>query len=325
MATPITVRNPNEHFERNISIQYLPFPDEADPNATMKAGEFLFPGFYRLFEVPCKAIGQNPDGTFRVRYETGLEPDEVEPERRDEVIQAKEELEKYYGKGALDPLNESFWRNVKIEIKKKTTYLNMNNPEDKLTYFLIRGGAYKEIATSFEQAIENATPKRWYIINASDYADMDSGDDRKINKAIAALEALEEQKGFDDMFLVHKLLISLDRGVTKKTPKSSIYKDLSKFIHGTIVKTNKKQTAKQFLDAVELVKKDKKRAYVTAYFREANYYNFLTISEDNNFRNLQTGTKYGTTVEAAVSYLSNINNQTELDNIKERIEEKWIQ
>lgn len=303
--------------DKSISIQYYPFAEEQDKSKPMEAGRFLWPGFTRLYEVAYRQVGS------RVRYFTGLEAADYPEDEREEIVKAKESLEQAFGKDMLDPHNEAFWKTINLEITRNTTFLNLDDPKDLLTYYLIKGGGYREIAPNYETCITAASPRRWYLIDATQYAEIGAQDDRSINKAIAALETLEDEKGFDDMYLVHKVLISSDRGITRKSPKVMMYKDLSDFIHGRIVKTNKRQTPKQFLESVDLLKKDKKKLFVTAYVKDANYYNFLTLTDDNQLKNLQTGTKYGSTVDRAIAYLCSPANQSELDNIKERVEIKW--
>lgn len=307
-------------FDRTVSIQYLPHPEEDDKSKELPAGKFLFPGFVRLYELASKDIAGK--GT---RYFTGLEPNEYPEEERPEIQKAKDELEVHFGQGTLDPFNSAFWKGRNIEITRKTTFLNMSDPEDKLKYYLIKGGGFREIAPSYELAISGAESKRWYLVDANQFAEISVEDDRKINKAIAALEMLEEEKGFDDMFIVHKILVSSDRGTTKNSPKAMLYKDLTDFIHGRIVRTNKRETPKQFLSAVDTLKKERKKAFLYAYTKDANYFNFLTVTEDNNLQNTQTKTKLGTSIEKAVQFLSNPANQSEMDNLKQRVEEKWIQ
>jgi len=303
---------------RAISIQYNPFPEEMDTAKVMDAGKFLFPGFGRIFEVYAKLIGNS------WIYQTGLEPDNYPEDERQEIIDVRQKLESTFGKGVLNASNADFWKTINLELTKKSTFLDLNNPNDLLTYYLIKGGAFAEIAPNYEAAINNSSPKRWYMIDATEFAEVGSEDDRKIIKAFALLNELEESKTFDDMFLIHKILVTADRGITKRTPKGTIFKDLADFLHGRIVKTNKKQTPKQFIDAVDLLKNNKKKAYVTAYVKEAIYFNYLTLTEDNQFKNLQTGTKYGSSVDKVVNYLTNPANQSELENIRERIEQKWL-
>lgn len=304
-------------FDRTISIQYLPYQSEAE-GKQLQAGLFLFPGFVRELEPATRPTGAGKASTI-----TGLEPIDVPEDQKEEVAKVKQELTEFFGAGELEPTNTEFWKTKTLTINKKTTFLNMGNPQDKLTYYMIRGGAYKEIAPNYEIATGGATPYRWYLIDATEFAEIGAQDDRKINKAIAALEMVDEDKRLEDLFLLHKVLITSDRGVTLRSPRSMMYKDLSDFIHGKIVKTNKKVTPKQFLDTVEILKKDKKVLYVTAYVKDGNYFNFLTTAEDNQIKNVQTSTKYGATIDKAVKFLMNPVNQSELENIKAQVENKW--
>ena len=306
--------------DRSISIQYLPFQEENDPTKQLQAGLFLFPGFERRLEPATR-----PSSGGKVRFITGLDPNDYPESEREEVVQVKKELEDYFGADHMDPTNIQFWTDKSLVINKKTTFLNMNKPEDKLTFYMIKGGAFKEIAPSYEKATDSAVPLRWYLIDAKEYAEVGVADDRKINKAIAALEAIDEDKRLEDIFIIHKVLVSSDRGITLRTPRGMMYKDLSDFIHGKIVKTNKKLTPKQFLDAVELLKKDKKALYISAYLKEGNYFNFLTTADDNQIKNIQTGTKYGGSLDRAARFLASPANQSELENLKEQVEKKWNQ
>lgn len=300
-----------------ISIQYNPYPEEIDKNKVMEAGKFLFPNFKREYPVVCIERGGKDV------YLTGLNPSKYPEDQRNEIVQAKEELEKHFGEGILEENNHNFWKDKKLEIERKTTFLNMTNPEDRLTYYIIKGGGYPTVASNYDDCVGGATPKRWYLIDSAEYAELGAEDDRKINRAISMLQTMEESKGYEDMLMVHKMLISLDRGITRSSPKAMLYKDLSDFIHGRTVRTAKRQTPGQFIDAAELLKKDRKKASITAIVKEANYQHFLGTTEDNQLKNLQTGTKYGSTLEKAIAYLYNPANQSELDNLRERVEEKW--
>lgn len=307
-------------FDRSISIQYLPLIDEADTSKPLQAGLFLFPKFMRILEPTSR-----PAGGGKIRFTTGLDPEDYPESEKEEVIKAKAELEDYFGKDEMSPLNSEFWMDKTLTIDKKTTFLNMDKPQDRLTFYMIKGGSFKEIAPNYEAATDGAIPYRWYLIDAKEYADIGVADDRKINKAIAALEVIDEDKRLEDLFLMHKVLVSSDRGTTLRSPRSMMYKDLSDFIHGKIVKTNKKITPKQFLDAAELLKKDKKALHIAAYLKEGNYYNFLTVSEDNQIKNIQTGTKYGGSLDRAAKFLASPANQSELENLKDQVEKKWNQ
>lgn len=301
----------------SVTIQYLPTPEETDASKQLTAGKFLFPGFTYEYTVAAKQIS---GGKFR--YITPFE--NITDENREELEQAKKELEDYYGVGALDPFNEPFWKEIKLTLSRKTTFLHIaTEPKDKLFYYLIKYGGIPEVAPTYESAIGRDRPTRWYMVEPNQMADIAVADDRVINKAIAALETLDDSKTFDDMFLVHKYLITSDRGITRQTPKSAIYKDLSDFIHGKIVKTDKRRTPKQFVEAVKLLQTDKKKLYITAYVKDGSYFNFLTVNTDDMFVNAETKTKYGATIDQVVKKLSNPGMQDELENLSKKVDKKW--
>lgn len=304
---------------KSVSIQYLPNIEEQDSSKQLTAGKFLFPGFAHEFVVKSRTVqGGKP------RYTTGLEADEVEESRREEVREAKIKLEEYYGKGMLEPTNEEFWKQIKLTINKKTTFLDLeNNVEHKLQYYIIKGGGIPEIASSYDKAVGADRPTRWFLTEPNELADLSATDDRLIDKATARLVELDTDKTFDDLMLVHKNLITSDRGITRQTPRSAMYKDLSDFIKGKIVKTDKRRTPAQFLETVDLIKKDKKKLYVSAYVKDAIYFNYITVNTDNQFVNMETKAKYGTNLDAVIQKLSNPAFQEELDNIKLKVERKW--
>lgn len=306
---------------KSVTIQYLPNIEEQDASKQLIAGKFLFPGFAHEFAVVAKS---QPGG--KVRYVTGLEEGEIPEDKLEEVKQAKDELEQFYGVGVLDAKNEAFWREIKLVLNKKTTFLDIkSNPEHKLFYYIIKGGGIPEISPSYDEAISSSKPTRWFLTEPNQLADLTSIDERLIDRATARLVDLDTEKTLDDLLLVHKNLISSDRGITRQTPRATIYKDLSNFIKGKIVKTDKKRTPAQFLEAIELLKKDKKKLFITAYVRDAIYFNYISTNSDGQFVNSETKAKYGTTPQAVVSKLSNPAFQDELENIKLKIEKKWAE
>lgn len=304
---------------KSVSIQYLPHAEETDGSKQLTAGKFLFPGFTYEFVVKNNPL---PGGKYR--YTTGLEYEAVSDESKEEIKQAKEELERFYGKGVLEPTNEEFWKDIKLTLNKKATFLDITkNPQHKLFYYLIKGGGIPEIAPSYEQATSTDQTLRWYMIEPEEFADINAEGDKSYDRAIAELVDLDNNKSFDDMMLIHKVLITSDRGITRQTPKAALYKDLSDFIKGKIVKTDKRKTPKQFVDSIDTLKKDKKKVWVTAYVKDAIYFNYITVNQENQFQNTETKTKYGGSIDAVVSKLSNPAYQEELENVKLKVEKKW--
>lgn len=304
---------------KSITIQYLEHPEESDRSKQLTAGKFLFPGFTHEFSVRNIAL---PGGTYK--YITGLDLESTEEDKVEEIKQVIEDLEKHYGKGVLDSRNEPFWKELRLKLNKKNTFLDIHkNPEHKLFYYIIRGGGIPEISPSYDSAISADQQNRWFMVEPEQLADLTAEDDKNYDKAISYLVQLDNSKTFDDLMIVHKSLVTSDRGITRQTPKSAIYKDLSDYVKGKLNKTDKKRTPSLFVETVDLLKKDKKKVYVTAYVKDAIYFNFIAVNQDNQFVNTDTKTKYGGTTEAVVSKLMNPAYQDELDNIKFRVEKKW--
>lgn len=303
-----------------VSIKYLPSEEENDSTKQMHAGKFLWPNFAHEYPVFARQLSGG-----KYRYQTGLTVEDAPEDQREEIEQAVKEIEDFYGqKGILDPFNHEFWKDIKLKIEKKNINLDIKNDMNhKLLYYVIKAGGIYEVAPTYEAIMDGPIRKRFYMVEPQHLAEVEAQTDRMLNEALYSLVSLEKEKTFDDMFLVHKNLVQSDRGVTKQTPKATIYKDLSDYIHGRLQRTDKKQTPRKFIEAVELTKKDKKKLYIQAYVKEAIYFNFLFTAEDSQFQNIETKTKYGSTIAKAVSYLSNPANEDELENIKSRVEKKW--
>lgn len=305
--------------KRVINIQYQPYEDEIS-GQPMRAGKFMWNKFGHSYPVFAQQLSGN-----RYKYQTGLDPKDYPEDQREEVEQAFKDLSREFGgDDVLDPFNHEFWKDIRLVLEKKNTFLNIDdNPKDKLLYYAIKGGGIKEVSPSFDAMQADPTQRRFYMVEPEEFAEISSVSDKQFNKAIAALEDLEDNRTYDEMFLIHKVLVTSDRGTTKNTPKAALYKDLSDFISGKLVKTDKRKTPGQFVETYKLLKENIKRLYVTAYVKEASYFNFLTTTPDNQLQNQETKTKYGGSIDKAVEYLLSITNQYELENIKDRVENKW--
>ena len=64
--------------------------------------------------------------------------------------------------------------------------------------------------------------------------------------------------------------------------------------------------------------------YVTAYVKDASYFNLLTVSEDGQIQNIETRSKYGASNEKAIAYLSNPTHQDELESVKTKVEKNGV-
>jgi hypothetical protein len=269
-------------------------------------------------------LGQDSTG----RYITGIDEDALDLIRLDdpELIAAKKEqrreivnrLEKFYGQGSLDARNNSFWSNFYLDIKDNYRVLDFAVPKDELVFHAIKAGGFEEVAPTFEEAQNSPKLYKYYLKIAEEEAAVKTQYTKLIRKAGGVLTDLAE-KDHKKVFLLAKVLLSPNNEFKINTPVDVMYEKLDMFIEGKIVKTNKKDTASQFLAASKMTKED---LTLNALAVDAIFYRILT-DEAGNYYNRQTETRLGKNLKEIVEFLKNPINASELENIEARVREKW--
>lgn len=327
---PLTSKKPKKQIMstvtkeklKAISIEYRPTEQEQDLKKPLVVGQGLMSTFNFTEDLGYKTF-------FGIkRYLTGLDPEIVkydselsDTEKEKKIAEIKENverLEKFFGLGTLDATNEKHWSKVKLLISRKTTNLNLTDPKNELMFHCIKGGGFDIVAPSYEVA-ENEN-KKFYLVEPVEYAEHRIAPREVTNRAIAQLQKLYENKGFDDIFYIAKYVLPVEKSYTKHTPKALIYEDLDKYLNGEVVKKSKVGCAREFLDACKLSKAD---LVISCLVKDALNYNFIYTNQSGELKNNETSGIYGTTVEKAVVHLQNPAYEQELDNIKTRVEEKW--
>jgi hypothetical protein len=266
----------------------------------------------------------------KIRYKTGLDElskevtDIKDPTERDAKIQqirkVIEFLETYFGKGTLDPTNIDFWSKINIEVRGRRKYLDLNDPQDLIYYYCIKGGGFPEIAPSYEEAKKNPTNiYKFYIQELEELANIEGERKLEINLAKSILHTTFTKEP-SKLFKVAKVCLTADHQFTLTTPSLLIYNHLDDFIEGKTVRLNKKMTPSDFINATKL---DKLTLNTKAIIIDAVYYKFITLKSDGYYYNLETGSLYGRTLEDLVEYMKQPLNSIELENIKARVEAKW--
>lgn len=261
---------------------------------------------------------------------TGLDPDalsisqiEDEEERQAKIDEIKEivaRLEKVLGKGKLDATNLDYWRTFILKVTDGQRYLDLRKPNDEIIYHAIKAGGFTEIAKSYEEARNSNVFYKFYLKREEEEAAVKTQNKKVIAKAKGILVDLVEEDTVK-LFLVSKNLLSPSKEYKRSTVPDIIFNDLEAFVEGTIVKTNKSETPKQFLDTVKL---DKETLTLQAYVNDALYHRIIVQEpSDNYFYNRETTTRYGKNVKEVLNFLKNPINQSELDNVSERVEKKW--
>jgi hypothetical protein len=269
-------------------------------------------------------IGQDSTG----RFLTGIDPfgydlrGTVDEEERTAKVEERnniiKRLEQVYGEGALDARNNTFWSAFSLDIKDNYRALDFSMPKDELIFHAIRAGGFEEVAPTYEEAQNSPKLYKYYLKIAEEEAAIKTQLTKITNKAKGLLTDLTE-KDPKKVFYISKLLLSPNNEFRLNTPVDVLYEKLDMFIDGQIVKTNKKETASQFLAAVKMSKEDLTLHAITI---DAIFYRVL-YDESGNYYNKQTETRLGKNIKEIVEFLKNPINATELENIEARVREKW--
>src|SRR6185295_17496331 len=112
---------------------------------------------------------------------------------------------------------------------------------------------------------------KFYLRHVEKDADIKVERAKMINKSKAALTDMDETDSHK-MLLVAKVILAPNNEFSERTPKSIIYDKLDQFIDGKIVKDNKRNTVRHFLDAYKRKVED---LYMEALVRDSLYFNFI--------------------------------------------------
>lgn len=307
-----------------ISIEYLPSERELRLDVPLEVGVGLPDNFTIVEELGYQTFF----GTKRylcgldkemINYNENLTAEEKKA-KTSEIDEIVKRLENFFGPGQLDPTNDALWSNVKLQLDRKTTNLNLTDPKTEILLYCIKAGGFNTVSPSIDKARESNG--KFYLVEPIEYAENRVANTKITNKAISVLEKLDESKSYDDIFYIAKYLLPSEKGYTKNSPKAMLYEDLNKFIEGQIVKLSKVRCATQFVDAT---KKPKADIIITSLVKDGLEYGFLYINPSGEIKNNETGGVYGTTIEKAVAHLQNQAYQNEFENLKERVDKKWME
>lgn len=307
---------------RDISIQYLASEEELDSKKPLEVGKGLSDNFIRtedLGYITTYGVKRYLCGLDRemINYNQDL-TDEQKKAKIEEIDVTVKRLEEFFGKGQLEPTNSTMWSKVKLFLDKKVTPLDLSNPKTEIIIYCIKAGGFKTVAPSMDEAMVSGA--KFYLVEPEELAESRVANRKIIDKATAALVKLDDTKGFDDIFMIGKFLLPIEKGYSKKTPKAMIYSDLSKYLDGEVVRDSKINLAETFLNATKLSKAD---LLLTCLVKDGLNNSILYINPQGEIKNNETGGTYGTTIERAAAHLQNPVYEDELENLKTRVEKKW--
>lgn len=300
-----------------ISIE--PYFDPEVPNMGFES--------YGLNTAPGSETTEYISKDVNGRYITGLddnslqiiriEDEEEKAARIKEIKEALDRLETTFGKDSLNPRSD-FWNNFTIKIGYTGKSIDPLDPRDELLYHAIKAGGFTSIAPSLEEAQQSDKGYKFYLRQLDQDAELKIQRSVSISKAKGLLVDMFENDQHK-LYLVAKALLTPNHEFSPSTPKSVIFDKLYQFIEGVLVKNDKKATVKQFLDILK-VKKD--TLHITGLVKDALYFNILIKDANGQFYNKETQTSPGKNEKEIIKFLENPLNQSELENIKQRVEEK---
>jgi hypothetical protein len=328
----------------NVKFQIKPTAKKAE----MEGKEILnFSGesqpYRRRATRRSEEVGYKPDGSRRVKYTTGLDPERVkyywwfsEAEKEEIKKQIEESLpeieQRFYGKDVINDENAAFWRDNKefyqylIDRGTKDLFFDTSNPEHALLYFGIVGGAFLDtIAPTKDLAIEKRIPH--YLVLEKNAEDEEFVDVNEKLKAGANLYRLMQEDSGDALFILCWTALYNTRGfgsILKSMPTKDKATYLSMFIEGELVDKRKKQCPKLFNQYVEKWDSPqlREKLYAEAYIKAGEQY-ALVVTKDRKYETTW-GTSLGNTIDEAVDKITQKKFAADLKRLMEEVEKKWV-
>jgi hypothetical protein len=261
----------------------------------------------------------------KLKFLTGLEVEDYDEEWEKEfLMESLPILKREFGEEIMDPFNMEFWSTRSLLVNADEILLDLEKPDDLLTYWCIKGKGFPYIAGS--PTIAKNRNVKFYLEEPNiEYETEDSFSKIK-DKAIAKLAAIDDVKNsVTTLFFLHKALIDSSEGVTFNTPKDLIYQSLRDFIDGKYNSSGKKKKApEQFLKAYDTWTNQPKVIKTKAIVNDCVHYGIIYTDKAGNLINGESNYNFGSRDKDLVSKeLNKPTNQDELLLLYKAIKLKW--
>lgn len=316
------------------------------PNATKEGDTFvrysgLAEPFNKVDERACEKVGEFPDGSPKLVFNTGLEPDKVDfyswlSEDEKKVVKEQiEELRKtvvkiYGGESVIDPTNRYFWMDnrevsrLHIDNSKLNVYYDAGkSPAHALLYLSILSGAFMGIVAPNKEWAERYQIPMYLSLESNE--DISDEEDVTRSDAHAALSELRKES-HEGLFILAWCIQYDTRAYgayLRSTPIRELVNYHIKYIDGKLVTKRKRNTPKVFLEYYEKWKGKLTRPqlYTEAYIKAGEWYNFVQQKEKKY--TTAEGTILGNTIEEAVQNIMKPKFQQDFEKLRELVEQKW--
>jgi hypothetical protein len=329
-----------QEFKRDSLISIRPYSNPNDSNMGLeKYNMVVFDGVYHEEPLVCTEV----NGI--LRYITGLNefaPDvknitDVEAkeakikEIRTIVAQIDRELfgnvvdikdEQFWDKiKGAHPTNYKFWEKITIRCSNEPVFLDPKNDiYDLIKLKAIEAGGFNMVAKSLEDVRKKGhLGVKFYLDKYEETASIRTEVKKLRDKAGAILSNLYESNR-EKLLLVCKIIDANSAQYRKSTPLDVLYDNMYDYIEGLTVETDKRKTAKYF---IEVANNDIETLKLRALVKDATYYRFIAVKSDGHIYHIDSNALIGKTPSDVVEYLRNPLNEEVLKSLLSLVEKYW--
>ena len=336
MESTFTMVETRDTKKTNVSIK--PYFDNSVSNMGLENyGLSLFDGVIHSEQLACL----EKNGV--IQYITGLNefaPDirlikdpEEKAAKIKEIRVAVAELERELAANVLDidsatfwndvkllrPDNSDFWNKITIACANEPTFLDHNDPFDRIKLYAIEAGGFSLVARSYDEARSKAVPPKFYLDKAQETAGAKTEYKKLKNKALSELQKLFD-KNSTKLFYIAKAVDTASVQYKKYTPNDIIYDNMDRHINGEGTEGNRERAAQSFLDAANL---DMETLKIKAIVKDSIFFKYIVNKADGHIYHHQSGTMMGRNTSDVIEYLKNPLNEDILKDLNNKIEKLW--
>ncbi len=327
----------HQTFKRSSSVSIKPYIDERSSNMGLENyGMALFDGVYHEESIVCleqNGIKRYVTGLNEFAPEVKMLPQDEKEAKIKEIRAIVSEVEKELFGNVIDvksetfwkevqglhPSNSDFWEQIKIQCSNDPVFLDpRGDVYDLIKLKAIEAGGFSIVAPSLETVRKNKK-FRFYLDKYEETASIKTEVKKLRNKALSELQKLYETN-VEKLMLVCKVIDANSSQYKKSTPIDILYDNMDNYIMGNTVETNKKQTAKRFLEVTGF---DMETLKIKALIKDASYFRVIATRGDGHIYHEASHTNIGRNPSDAVEFLKNPINDDLLKSITIIIEKRW--
>lgn len=219
----------------------------------------------------------------------------------------------------LKPDNHEFWNKIDISVGNDITFLNSNDPYDRIKLYAIEAGGFSLIAKSYEDAKAKPKPPKFYLDKNEETVSSRTEYKKLRNKALSELQKLFD-KNSTKLFYVAKVVDASSTQYKKSTPLDVLYENMDTHIHGEGAESNMERAVTQFLDTVG---SDMESLKIRSIVKDSSFFKYIITKSDGHIYHNKKNVMMGRNVSDVVEFLKNPLNEDILDDLTKECENYW--